>query len=67
MAAEPRPESAAVELPESEEHRRFIEQLREGYEDVKAERLITSKELERALEEALARRLARRSGSTPAK
>jgi predicted transcriptional regulator len=34
----------------AEEHRRFIELLREGWEDVKAGRVVTSEELEFILE-----------------
>jgi predicted transcriptional regulator len=51
---------------ESEEHRHFVELLREGYEDVQAGRVVTNEELERILVDARARRLARRSGGTPA-
>jgi hypothetical protein len=51
----------------AEEHRRFIEFLREGVEDLRAGRVVASEELEVILEEARAKRLARRSERTPAK
>lgn len=55
-------EAAVAEDPAlAEEHRRLIELLREGYEDVKAGRVVTSEELDRILDEARARRAARRS------
>ena len=66
MATELRPDAAVIGLSESEEHRRFVELLREGYEDVQAGRVVTNEELERILVDARARRLARRSGGTPA-
>ena len=66
MATELRPDAAVIGPQESEEHRHFVELLREGYEDVQAGRVVTNEELERILEDARARRLARRSGETPA-
>jgi hypothetical protein len=66
MATELRPDAAVIGPSESEEHRHFVELLREGYEDVQAGRVVTNEELERILVDARARRLARRSGGTPA-
>ena len=43
-----------------EERRRLVKMLQEGMEDVRAGRVVTSEELDRALEEARTRRLARR-------
>jgi predicted transcriptional regulator len=67
MAAKLRPDAAVIEPSESEEHQRFVELLREGYEDVQAGRVVTNEELERILEDARVQRLARRSGGTTAK
>lgn len=67
-ATELRADEAAAEDPAvEEERRRFIELLREGYEDVKAGRVVTSEELEKRLARARARgaeRWARRDRST---
>jgi predicted transcriptional regulator len=55
MATEPRAEAAAVEDSDAEEHRRFVELLQQGYEDIKAGRVVTAEEARKRVDAAIAR------------
>ncbi len=55
MATEPRAEAAPIGESDAEEHRRFIDLLQQGHEDIKAGRVVTDEEARRRAEAAIAR------------